>query len=542
MFTEPVSGKDFFGRTEILEVLSKRVDALKFGYRQNVALTGQMLSGKSSVLRHFLECLNDTSIIPIYIEVIEEPFGSFADRFIATLLYNFFASEKVDVPKEMDSLLAKSRELVPRTTELIEKIRREHSQRHNNRAYRDLLDLTSVFREETGKPCIVILDEFHNLENLKLKNPFLQLGRIIMIQKSTMYIVSSSQRSRIRRILQEKLSLLFGNFEVIDVAGFNPETAKNFLKNNIAPLKISDYYLDYILNLTDKNPFYLNIIAKGLKDIAGTTGAERVNVQLIKECLRGILQSPTGILNLHFTNNIHFLLEGSLRKQCLSVLSVLSQGSYKGKDIAGLLKGKVRGLSGKLDFLTNIDLIFKCGVFYKIRDRFFEFWLKTVYFRKETSLVSDLQGTISDFLDLIESDIENYLIEYNKSTLERIKDLFQSFSGEIAEIGGKARKLPKFYNIEVLKYGGDRNYLMCKTQDRFWICQVKQEITDEMDLADFIQKDDGNFKDAVRKILIPLNGMERNALLLAKEKHIWVWNTDSVNLLFRLFQKQDFII
>jgi len=70
MFTEPVTGKDFFGRDKILEVLSKRVGALKSGYRQNIALTGKMLSGKSSILHHFLESLKDASIIPLYIEVV----------------------------------------------------------------------------------------------------------------------------------------------------------------------------------------------------------------------------------------------------------------------------------------------------------------------------------------------------------------------------------------------------------------------------------------------------------------------------------------
>ena len=49
MFSEPVVGEKFFGREEVLELLNKRVLALKDGYRQNVALTGQSLSGKSSV-------------------------------------------------------------------------------------------------------------------------------------------------------------------------------------------------------------------------------------------------------------------------------------------------------------------------------------------------------------------------------------------------------------------------------------------------------------------------------------------------------------
>ena len=53
MFSEPVIGEKFFGREEVLELLNKRVLALKDGYRQNVALTGQSLSGKSSIILAF---------------------------------------------------------------------------------------------------------------------------------------------------------------------------------------------------------------------------------------------------------------------------------------------------------------------------------------------------------------------------------------------------------------------------------------------------------------------------------------------------------
>jgi len=542
MFTEPVSGKDFFGRQEILEVLSKRADALRFGYRQNIALTGRMLSGKSSVLHHFLKCLNDSSIIPVYVEVMDEPFASFADKLMATLLYNYFKSEHINVAKDMDSLIAKALEVIPVTAGLVGDIRRDLASKHHNRAYLKLLDITSAFKEETGKPCIVILDEFHNLENFRLKNPFLQLGKIIMIQKNTMYIVSSSQRNTIKKILQEKLSLLFGNFEVIEVSGFSSRTAKAFVKDRMSPISISEHYIDYILNMTDKNPFYLDIVTGSLKEIAQKTFAERVNVRLVKICLRDILYNPTGILNLHFINNIHFLLEKPLRKQYLSVLSVLSVGAKRSGHITDHLKGVAKGLSKKLEFLSSIDLIFKCGIFYKIRDPFFEFWLRNVYFKKETSLVNDAREAALEFENLIENDVENYLMEYNRNTLERLRDLFRSFNGEIVDLGGKMRKLPRIDNIEILKYGSDRNYLMCEAHGKFWVCQVKSEKTDEMDLADFIRKNDGDFKNVARKILIPLKGIDRNALLLAKEKQIWVWNAESVNLLFKLFQKQDFII
>jgi len=101
MLNEPAIGKTFFGRQKILGVLEKRASALKDGYRQNLALTGQMLSGKSSILYQFLYTLKDNSLIPVYIEVVEESFSSFADKFIATLLYNCLLSYGKEAKKDL---------------------------------------------------------------------------------------------------------------------------------------------------------------------------------------------------------------------------------------------------------------------------------------------------------------------------------------------------------------------------------------------------------------------------------------------------------
>jgi len=540
MFTEPVSSKDFFGRTKILELLNKRVDALKSGYRQNVALTGQMFSGKTSILRYFLKSLKDSSIIPIYIEVCEEPFPSFTDKFIANLLYNFFLSINKDVSIDIESLTRQAEAIIPCTAQAIKKIYQDISTRSYNQAYRQLLDLTSVFKEETNRPCIVILDEFHNLENFNIKNAFLHLGRIIMIQKNTMYIVSSSQRNKIRKILSEKLSLLFGNFEIIEVSGFDSKTAREFIKEKIAPLNISDYYSDYFLNVTDSNPFYLDMVSKRLKYYKESSNCERVNVELIKDVLEDLMFNENGTLHKHFMNNIHFLFDKDQRKNYLNILFALANGANRIKDIAAYFKG--RDLSKNLEHLIEIDVVYKCGIFYTIQDRVFSFWLKTVYFMKKKAIIDNFLDWSSEFKKLVENDVENYLIEYNKGVGERVKELFYSFDGEIVEINNRLRKLPKFFKIEVIKYGIDKNYLACEEGNKYWICNIKHNKAEETDVIDLIQLSHNRFKNAKRKILVALGGIDSNALLLAKEKHIWVWKSNSLNSLFRLYKKYELIV
>ena len=89
MFIEPVFGKKFFGREQVLATLHKRVTAMKGGYRQNIALTGPMLAGKSSILRHFLKSVKDSDVIPIYIELAGEDYNIFCTRYMATLLFEY---------------------------------------------------------------------------------------------------------------------------------------------------------------------------------------------------------------------------------------------------------------------------------------------------------------------------------------------------------------------------------------------------------------------------------------------------------------------
>ncbi|MFA5085769.1 MAG: ATP-binding protein, partial [Candidatus Omnitrophota bacterium] len=122
MFSEPVVGEKFFGREEVLGLLNKRTLALKDGYRQNIALTGQSLSGKTSILHHFLHSIKEEDFITIYVEVVKEPFRSFSYRFIATLLYNALTKMGEAVGFELENLLDKAQELLPKTYSAIRNV------------------------------------------------------------------------------------------------------------------------------------------------------------------------------------------------------------------------------------------------------------------------------------------------------------------------------------------------------------------------------------------------------------------------------------
>ncbi|MBU1084009.1 MAG: hypothetical protein KKG84_02835, partial [Candidatus Omnitrophica bacterium] len=78
---------------------------------------------------------------------------------------------------------------------------------------------------------------------------------------------------------------------------------------------------------------------------------------------------------------------------------------------------------------------------------------------------------------------------------------------------------------------------------RIWISDIKMnDITDEKDICDLWEiKTCGSDSKVMRKIFVPLKGIEQNAYLLAKEHGIWVWDQKQLNNVLRLFGKFEMI-
>src|SRR3989338_8719221 len=200
MFSDPVVGEDFFGRQAIVDLILKRANALKSGYRQNIALIGHQQLGKTSILRHFLHIFHDPDVLCIYVEIKIQALDYFVEQFTRSLLFQLLVrKEGVSSTESLLVLAEKAESFVPLTVRRIHEIGRLLKQRHAEEAYAKLFELTSVIRQETGKRCIVILDEFHRLGGVGAKNAVTDFGKRIMVQKDTMYLLSSSSFSASRR-------------------------------------------------------------------------------------------------------------------------------------------------------------------------------------------------------------------------------------------------------------------------------------------------------------------------------------------------------
>ncbi|MDP8299228.1 MAG: ATP-binding protein [Candidatus Tantalella remota] len=560
MFIEPVFGKKFFGREEVLGTLQKRVTALKGGYRQNLALAGPMLAGKSSILRHFLKNIKDSDVIPLYIELDGGNFHVFCRRFMATLLYRYLkASGRLAEmnrmaefrgvkrtqgdDKEFAMLKEECRSLIPDTVKCVDRIEKSLKQKKDNSAYEQLLSLTSVFKAETGKGCIVIFDEFQNLADFPLKKPFQVFGKFIMVQKNTMYIVSSSQKTLLRDILARKLSLLFGNFEVIEINGFDNQTSRSFIADKVKGTAASEGMINYIIQVSQGSPFYIEVLSKRFSDLLKHAQALRGEEECLLDTFAELLYGSDGVLNQYFTNNINFFLEKKNRKKFIPVLESLARGNSTIKEIQKDMGKQDKELGNRLQKLQEMDLVLNSGTFYTISDKLFEYWIRHVFTLKAQSMIDDMDIKYLEFKNAVLEDLRNYREFSSKSVETVVSELFSAFGGEKVKIDINCRKMPKFDSVKRRSLSDNVFQITGMTGGRKWICHVKKgDIVDERDVSNLARIKDGKDDPKIsRKIFISLKGIEQNAYLLAKDQNLWVWDANKLNSILRLFGKFELV-
>ncbi|MFH1190464.1 MAG: AAA family ATPase [Candidatus Omnitrophota bacterium] len=538
MFSEPAVGERFFGRDEVLDILQKRAVALKDGYRQNIALTGQSLAGKSSIILQFLHKIKEDGFIPVYVEVIKEPFEAFANKFIATMLYNALIKKGEDAGIDMESLMERSAGALPRTYAAIKHVNLNIEREDLDQAYSGLLELTSTLKSECGIPCIVILDEFDNLESLGIRNPFTAFGKVIMVQKDTMYIVSSSRNLAIRKIISEKLSLLFGNFEVLKVKNFGARASGEFINIRLSGFDTDAFARKFLIAFTDGNPFYLSKMIRRMKDIAIQRMTSYVDLEIVTEAILDLVYNASGTIHQYLMTYLLELLDAKSKETHISALVSIASGRNRQSEIARYLRITQAGATDALKRLSEQGLITRSGIFYSIDDVMLDFWLKYVYERKKNLLVD---GAI-DKAAIFRNDIASYIGEFERefaiSTSDRIAGLFNLFSNELVSLDMKNSRMPHFTKVEVKSFADSNRFIAASFRGNFWIAQAYERNVSENDIVVFIRNVKALDCKISNKLIIPIRGIDENAKLLAKELKISIWDSRTVNILLTLYHKK----
>ncbi|MBI3252189.1 MAG: ATP-binding protein [Candidatus Omnitrophica bacterium] len=539
MFSDPVVGGDFFGRQAILDLLVKRAKALRSGYRQNVAIIGHQQMGKTSILRQFLHLHPDPETLAMYVEIKLQALDYFVDQFTRALLFQvLIQKEKVDSTESLENLAAKAAPLIPKTVERIHEIAGLLKQRHAEEAYSKLFALTSIVKEETGKNCIVILDEFHRLGEFGIRSAFSDFGKRIMVQKETMYVLASSSFSASRKILAEKLALLFGNFERIYLEPFDFGTSFDFIDKGLLPARIPRPLKYFLAALTDGHPFFLRTVVSRVRELAAAKAEAEVSRQTLAETLAQLLFESQGVLYQYFLTLISPWMRSDVRGSQILILVELAKGKSRLKDIARAVNRGQKETSAQIKELMEYELVVKTGVFYRFHNKIFKFWLKEVYEKKELSLLGTV-GKREEFLSSMDEKFSEFETLLGMDPSDRLLSLFGSFQNDLVEFGEKKRKLPHF--TEILKtepaanpVRGSAREIIARGHGRCWVCKVVEEKAGEKDVLSLVSgpKKSGTVP---TRVFIALGGLDENAKLLAKEKKIFTLGLSRVNLLMDVY-------
>lgn len=545
----------FVGRKQYLAILEKRISDLKHGYRQNVAIIGDELVGKTSIIHKFLDNFCDNQTIVLYIETKPETLPSFAKRFIGILLYNFLANSGIKLEENIGFLINQSAKYIPKTVEKIKVILKAVENKKKNNIFTELLCLCDILNQETGKFSVVIFDEFQNLETIGGKNLYLEWSKLLITQKKTMYIIISSMKFKTKKILSTDLSLLFGNFEKIEVEPFDTKATEEYLDHRIKRLNLNSGLKNFLVHFTGGYPFYLEVISDCLL---------KPNQIDLSSILQYLLFESSGILNQRFSAYLRRFLDSSLSEQYLSILYLISSGHNKLKDITHILtkpkdkpkypeaRDNEEGIfpvpRNKLDLRINelleADLIEKTGDFLKINDRVFGFWLKFVYQKKSNSLTFNVANQKIYFKNYIEDIIKEFLATASKPIEERITELLFLFTDDTIQIDKKRLKLDRFREVKSLEFNNRslEEGLIGRSNDSIWIVAFRHSMLTEDFVAEFSKECKRYRHKTQRRVIVTLKDIDANARLRALEEKIWMWDVNNLNQLLDLFSKPRIIV
>ena len=533
---------NFFGRRSVLEVLKKRVMGLKDGYRQNVALLGNRYIGKTALLQRLMSQMEEQDIFFLYLDLENRDFDYFAVQFTKSLLYNFLKSENLSLLHEDLKLLCNAaKDRLPRTVFLVQAIENFSAQGKVLEAYHMILSLPEVFTQETGKSVVLIFDEFGHLENFNIPDVFAQLGKRIMTQKNCLYIVASSSPQETETILSEKLSLLFGNFEIIPLEPFNFSEAQGLIDHNLEEIKIGLHLKNFIADFTGGHPLYINLLCQELICLSGVYAQHEIYAPIVTQAIENVVFNPWGVISRHFELQVNVLSSGKSAGATVAVLGALAQGKHKISDLGISLKLKTTQITQRINVLLGSNIVERNGNYYHIKDKLFSYWIKYVHQRRIRVIDLEVGRSRKQFKEEINRALNDFGMVARKDLSARVADLMHKFDNESFVLCGRRYKLSPFSDIKVLKLRtGAGNYfdaISALGQEGVWLVVLKKDPVRDNDLNGILEEIKKLDPRPTRSVIVSLSGLDENAKVRALQEKLWIWDEDQLNSLMHLFDE-----
>lgn len=531
----------FFGRKPILDLLNRRVRDLKEGYRQNIAILGERYIGKSIILEKFLQELDDPAVVDVYLDLENKDIHYLFHKFAGSLLYKFAANKNLPLHDELKFLVEVTQPHLPQTIKAIRKIQSLLTHGKEADAYREIITLPQVFVRESNQFCVLILDEFQGLEDLGVPHLFQDLGKEIMTQKKCLYVVASSYPATAKKILSEKLSLLFGNFEILDVDPFDPQSAQEFIQFHLGELKIGEQLRHFLVDFSGGHPLYLRLICSELVSLSAVHKQHEIFLPLLTKAVENALFNRWGVLSRHFEFILGGLSSGRGNLAVPYILVTLAEHKQRLKDLGETIALKQNVLNQKISRLVEGGVVVKNGSLYYLRDKLFRYWLKYVLRRRYKTIDLDPVKLNTQFHEEFAVALENFKLNAQKDLSSRVMELLACFDNESLQINGRRYKLPFFQEIvpqKIRKTSGEQiDLIKGIAEEGDWLIAFKRDSLEENDIQTIV----GELKKLPERpqkcIVISLANLDESARIKALQERMWVWNEGELNTLLNLYDK-----
>ncbi len=538
-FTE--TEKNFFGREDVLDLLKKRVLGLKEGYRQNVALLGRCYLGKSTALKKFLFNLDENDVTSIYLDLEKRDFKYFVSKFIGSLLYDYSKSQNLPLHEDVDVLIESTKDSIPNTIAVIKRIQEDLKKGKISNSYLGILTLPEVFTNETGRFCVLILDEFQDMERYGISHVFQILGKKIMTHKRCFYIVASSYPAIAQKILSEKLSLLFGNFETIDIAPFKLDESQKFVEYVLGDKKIGSHLSNFLTDFTAGHPLYLNLISQELINLSAVHNQKEIYLPILSKAVENTIFNRWGIISRHFELIINELCLIKGNQGYCSLFIALSNGKNKVDELVVHLGIKKLKLVSQLNKLIETEILVKNGNVYYFKDKLFKYWIKYVYQKRLKSVELSFDHERKNFKDEFHRMVDHFMSSSRQKLSSRILELIGCFENELFNLNGRRYRLPMFSDIETTRITNEKgmgvDVIRAKAKNTSWVIAMKKDSVGESDVNAILSETKRTGKKSTKCLLISLSDLDENIRLRALQERFWIWNEEEINTLLTLFDK-----
>ncbi|MFH1799829.1 MAG: ATP-binding protein [Candidatus Omnitrophota bacterium] len=516
--------------------LQKRVDDIENGYRQNVGIIGSLGVGKTQLLCEFFQSISRSSkLLPVYVKAETIDGHQLMQQWMGAVLSAVMLDRTLNIPKTLTELLREAESIIPKTVTAVKHLQRLLRQDKNSLAIKELLMLSGTLARETGKKVVLMIDEFQALEKLPVSDAFLLLGKQMMIDKEVLYVVTSSTVDRAREIFCEKLSLLFGNFEVLELVPFGYMEMEQYLATRMPAHRWSPELKKFLFHMTDGEPLYLDLLLQRLEQVEIHEFPQDVSPSVLLDVFCQELFDRRGRIALICENQLAQCAHlAKYSGPYIRAVLALSQGRHKLIPIAAYIEETVAETQKVLKRLVEDGLVVKSGSLYHIPDFLFRFWLREVFQKRHGLFLPEERILRKHLFDEL-SRVLDFCARMNEEDLGlRVELLLKEFRNDAVEIDQKKMSCPQFSEVVLLRHLPHSIFsLLGRGLRGRWLFYLSAEWIGEPEIEKVIV-DAKRLLKIQRKILIVLGGIDQNAKLIAQEAKMQLWDLRILNGLLDL--------